>query len=1105
MVDFSHRLLKSLLRASFALLLLILLLVIGIFSWLKYDNNNLKLALETGLSEWLQRELVIGELLDVRLGTDSFLVAKNVQLANPFWADKPYFVSAGRLVLDINLPSLWQEGPILLNHIELENTELNLQANADQQATWLFWPDSSSEPTNADTPFPVIITSGELMMASVGYQDPDQNIEIDLQQLHIDQQAGDDMIGLKLDGAVNGRPLTARGRAGPARALFSGHDLKMDLAMSIDKLELEAVGEVADFTNLKGLALQVRASSPRSRHLLDLLGMHEVQDGPLQFAANLQPGDPGLNIDAVGKLGEFDLEIKGSIDRPLEIDGIDANFTVDGPSLMESGAMLEVPGLPDVPYLLSGLVKRNGTSFELINGELIAGNSELRISGRLPTFPKIDDWQVRIDGSGINLALLGPALGLEGIKDTAYHLSGQLQPSENGVELIDVTLHSNGSQLSLNGVVGDGPSYHNSHLKVELAGENISDMGPWLGLEKMPSQKFTLSAQTRFDADGWTLSDGRLLSADLQLGLDASVDSLINTSRIEGDIHLATNDPIATLRAYGVDSDLELALPLSFSGKISGTPESAQLTDGSITLGQHTGSIAGNLGDFQDLDKYALALALSGPDILQLYPIEQTVFQQPLQYDAAANLNFDGSALNLSNLTLQFPGQQLSIRGELKANTSAPFQLIGKIHAEGQSLHRFQSMFSDNPLLMDIPFQFTASLEATADEVQIAPFTILAGQSDLGGSLGILLKRRPKVQATLRSEKIYLPLLVPSLEQLQQDPPSIEEDEEFDIQGYTAELTKNELRERLIPNTTLNMDLLRQFDGELTYAIDKMFLAEEDAATALQIGLALDNGVLKSDRFEWDGTFSKGNASTTIDVSGDTYKTKLLLEGERIPFLWLLAGEPDNDGDSLYKARLEGQGNTPRQLAASLNGAMLFRDEGGRLDNYDMGLLLGDLLGEIIDRLNPTTESSQHSEIACTAGAVIVHDGLVEVVPGLIMRSDKLDFVSAGSINLNTEIVDLAFSTRSRKGLGLSAGRTLTNYIKLGGTLTNPRLALDAKGAVVSSTAAIATAGLSILAESMWDRWVLTTGDPCKRLIKQAREDKKRNYESLWLPTGNPS
>ena len=73
----------------------------------------------------------------------------------------------------------------------------------------------------------------------------------------------------------------------------------------------------------------------------------------------------------------------------------------------------------------------------------------------------------------------------------------------------------------------------------------------------------------------------------------------------------------------------------------------------------------------------------------------------------------------------------------------------------------------------------------------------------------------------------------------------------------------------------------------------------------------------------------------------------------------------------------------------------------------------------------------------------------------------------------------------------------LTRYVKLGGTLANPRLILDPAGAAVSGGAAVATGGLSILAGSMWDRWIATSGDPCKRLIKAARNDPKRDYRSL--------
>ena len=80
-----------------------------------------------------------------------------------------------------------------------------------------------------------------------------------------------------------------------------------------------------------------------------------------------------------------------------------------------------------------------------------------------------------------------------------------------------------------------------------------------------------------------------------------------------------------------------------------------------------------------------------------------------------------------------------------------------------------------------------------------------------------------------------------------------------------------------------------------------------------------------------------------------------------------------------------------------------------------------------------------------------------------MLRTKKMDIASGGSINLDNEKMDLGFSTRSRKGIGISAGKAITPYFKIGGTVANPRLAMDSVGVALSGGAAVATAGLSIL------------------------------------------
>ena len=75
------------------------------------------------------------------------------------------------------------------------------------------------------------------------------------------------------------------------------------------------------------------------------------------------------------------------------------------------------------------------------------------------------------------------------------------------------------------------------------------------------------------------------------------------------------------------------------------------------------------------------------------------------------------------------------------------------------------------------------------------------------------------------------------------------------------------------------------------------------------------------------------------------------------------------------------------------------------------------------------------------------------------------------------------WAAKPRRGVGLSASALTNSYIKLGGTLSEPSLTIKPLQAVTATTAAVATAGLSILAKGFWDRF--TSG---KRSCRKAKK-----------------
>ena len=122
------------------------------------------------------------------------------------------------------------------------------------------------------------------------------------------------------------------------------------------------------------------------------------------------------------------------------------------------------------------------------------------------------------------------------------------------------------------------------------------------------------------------------------------------------------------------------------------------------------------------------------------------------------------------------------------------------------------------------------------------------------------------------------------------------------------------------------------------------------------------------------------------------------------------------------------------------------------------------------------------------------------------MCLDKIDVHSSGTIDLNTEALSINFNTKSRKGIGLSAGKAITPYLQVVGNLANPWISLNRETVAVSGTVAIATAGMSVIAESLYDRWIGTAKNPCKAMY--AKIKKEPRYQPLLAfpgPDSTPS
>lgn len=193
--------------------------------------------------------------------------------------------------------------------------------------------------------------------------------------------------------------------------------------------------------------------------------------------------------------------------------------------------------------------------------------------------------------------------------------------------------------------------------------------------------------------------------------------------------------------------------------------------------------------------------------------------------------------------------------------------------------------------------------------------------------------------------------------------------------------------------------------------------------------------------------------------------------------------EPGQEPATSLQAELTAKGGSARQLAASANGRVLLTLGPGKVKSGLVGLVGGDMLGELASKLNPFADKDPYTQLDCVVVRADIVGGRAAVRP-VLMQGEKVTVVAAGKVDLHTEELKFDFNTRPRRGIGISASMFTAPFIEIAGTLANPRLGMGTKGATAGAAAA-ATGGVSVLAQGLFDR-MLGAKDVCKETLEQA-------------------
>jgi uncharacterized protein involved in outer membrane biogenesis len=1108
-------------------------------------------TLSQRLSGLFGREVMLDGDIQLKLGRHAALHLTQVRLANAEWAESKTLLSAGRISAGIDLLALLSRR-VHLEGIVLREIDIALEQSADGNLSWDSGDaaDDSTPDAGGKPHFSVIVEDALVEQARVRFSSPHRTAPLLLAIERLSQHERDHMLMLDGRGTINQSSITLAGQIGTLDAVLAGRDIDLDLSASIDDTVMRLRGRLGDPGRLEDIDLEGGIRGPSPTELLAVFGIDDTVGGNIDTHLVIEDHDPGLKANLIGHIGAMQIDARGVVGKPTVFDDVALDVSFSGENLSILGALLGVRDLPVEPYSLKGRLQRNAGRLRITNALATSGDSKAELNAELPAFPAFDGGtaNLRLQLSELRRYAI-PGSGT--LPPGPLLASLQVNPAADGASRLDAKLdYAGNSRVTLEGLIGAQPGYRGTRLAFTVDVPDVRQLNKVKSTGGQGPVKLQASGNVTVDDRQQvqlSLPDGRLgemrleatgtvgrlpsmTGADLTLKAGgASLQSFVASfsdaqlppqpyrleARLQGhadklnitsmraqvgQAHLRGEGPIGPLpELHETDTRLELDIPrisdllpqavdaawaqasYQVNGQLEVRDQRIRLSDGVIKGDHIDGSLSAEIAADLGLQSARLTMQIETDALSKVMPAVDGYVPPDASMSLAVTAQPTRKGIDVRKLDIKLADATARANGSIGLGSSGEVAL--KFEARGPSLGQLGSFHGTR--LKDEPFTLNGTVRQAGSRYSIDDLALQLGNGGLKGSIAVLAQDIPTVDIALESDGGVFSFLPDAPQTAAGDTPA---DAQEQPMGHSP----------VIPDVPIELDALARINGRLQWHAkhaghpDPLFPGSVIVDT-LDLDVRLNNGKLALEQLRVEGDRGQLALNGSIERQGTQAGMNLALQASDFRF-GILAAERGLEAlpGHTISVELAGIGHTYRSLASSLNGSIRIEGGSGRINNSRTNKALGRFTNDLISTLNPFAKSEPQTRIDCSAAAATVTDGVVQLYPGAVLRTDKLDILASGTINLHTEQLDIQFRSVPLKGVGISVAGVVHPYVKVGGTLSRPGTTLDAPKALLSGSAAVATGGLSILAAGLLDR-VSGTTNPCAEIIAKADSGKAKS------------
>ena len=406
---------------------------------------------------------------------------------------------------------------------------------------------------------------------------------------------------------------------------------------------------------------------------------------------------------------------------------------------------------------------------------------------------------------------------------------------------------------------------------------------------------------------------------------------------------------------------------------------------------------------------------------------------------------------------------QASVKGEI--NQPINFKGLNiKINIEAETLSSF-SWLADLNFPPVGPVALGARLSDQKNGYKLDDFSADIGGSNVSGPVEIITtKTQPMVTAKLTASDF--------------DTADFKDNVNGDMTQNSEKGSQDQAKQDdpfpIFSSKALPLGALKHVDADISLSAKNSTMFAIPVHN-LNLKLLLENGLLKIRPITAELANGSFRADLVINASSQTAKMTANFLADQVELgelLKALSGKAHLDGGKTdVEIAINGQGSTMKELVSTLNGHVSSVTGKGQI-NYDLSLAGENLIFNIFKKMNPLKEKQETTNLDCMVARFDIEDGIATIDKGLAYESESLKILGNGTIDLNSEKINILLSSKS----------TVARFLQVKGFLGKPEVKVNPVTALQKGTslwAAIMTGGISMAAEIVFD-YVTSDGSPCE-------------------------